>query len=178
MVMKRIIVLALILSACGAEIPAAGPYSSPAESPSTSTTTVTPTSEAVPPTTVADEPTPPPTTETTMPSREPPERVDPDPEPKFTGEVPEDLLAPVLADAASRLGVAADQLTVVRAEAVVWSDGSLGCPQPGQSYIQVLVSGYWVEVSDGGKLLDYRLTESGGFFVCEGGPGAGTGSDS
>ena len=172
--MRRIIVLALILSACGAEIPAAGPYSSEVESPSTSTTIVTLTSEPVPPTTVADAPTPSPITETTMPSREPPERVDPDPGPKVTGEVPEDLLVPVLNDAASRLGVTVDQLTVMRAEAVVWSDGSLGCPQPGQSYIQALVSGYWVEVSDGEKLLDYRLTESGAFFVCEGGPGAGT----
>jgi hypothetical protein len=48
-------------------------------------------------------------------------------------EVPEDLLKAILADAAERMGLPTEAFTVVRAEAVTWSDGSLGCPQVRQA---------------------------------------------
>ena len=35
-------------------------------------------------------------------------------------------------------------MRLIRDEAVTWSDGSLGCPQPGEYYTQVLVPGYWI----------------------------------
>lgn len=44
-------------------------------------------------------------------------------------------------DLAAHLDVPASAVTVVRYEAVTWSDGSLGCPQPGTSYTQALVPG-------------------------------------
>jgi hypothetical protein len=84
-----------------------------------------------------------------------------------TGEVPSDILDAILADAAGRSGAAAADIAVLRGEAVLWNDGSLGCPQPGEFYTQALVSGYWVVLEAGGRQFDYRVTERGGFFLCE-----------
>ena len=37
-----------------------------------------------------------------------------------------------------------DDVQVVSVEAVEWSDSSLGCPQPGMMYLQVITPGYRV----------------------------------
>lgn len=83
------------------------------------------------------------------------------------GEVPSELLAAILADAAGRSGLPEADMTVVQAEAVVWPDGSLGCPQPGMMYTQALVNGYQVQILAGDQLLDYRATQRGSFLLCE-----------
>jgi hypothetical protein len=84
-----------------------------------------------------------------------------------TGEVPGEIMANLLADAAERTGVDVDDIEVVQAEAVTWSDGSLGCPEPGMVYTQALVDGYHVIVEAGGEELDFRVTANGGFVLCE-----------
>ncbi len=84
-----------------------------------------------------------------------------------TGEVPEAVLASILEDAARRTGADPATAKVVRAEAVTWSDGSLGCPEPGMFYTQALVDGYWVVVELGGVTLDYRVGSRGAFRLCE-----------
>ena len=84
-----------------------------------------------------------------------------------TGEVPADLLAEIVADAAGRTGMAEDALTVIQDQAVVWPDGSLGCPQPGMMYTQALVDGYHVLVQAGETVLDYRATQRSSFVLCE-----------
>jgi len=84
-----------------------------------------------------------------------------------TGEVPASLLEDIRADLAQRSGVTQEAILVIRDQAVTWSDGSLGCPQPGVFYIQALVPGYWVVLQVGEKQYDYRASESGNFFLCE-----------
>lgn len=97
----------------------------------------------------------------------PPESVPiPEPLPGITGEVPSDLLDAILADARSRLSTEA-VITVIRGEFVTWPDGSLGCPEPGMSYTQALVDGYWVVLDAGGETLDYRASAKGSFKLCE-----------
>lgn len=96
-----------------------------------------------------------------------PEKVPAQPATGVTGEVPEDLLASIRADAAARAGIDVDSPTVIRAEAVAWPDGSLGCPQPGVVYTQALVPGYWVVLSQGGREYDYRATARGYFRRCD-----------
>lgn len=91
------------------------------------------------------------------------------------GEVPAAILEAILADASDRTGVSAGDLSVVRAEAVTWSDGSLDCPEPGMLYTQALVDGYHVVVDSSGTELDYRVGSGGTFRLCEGG-GRPTGS--
>ena len=121
----------------------------------------------------------------TLPVRASPERVEistPDP---VVGEVPEELLAAILEDAEARVETADEEFAVLRAEAITWSDGSLGCPQPGMMYTQALVEGYWVVLEVGGEQFDYRAAASGYFTLCEQGlprpvttPGSDTGKPS
>lgn len=73
----------------------------------------------------------------------------------------------VLRDAASRLGVPASQLSVVRVEARQWSDSSLGCPQPGLLYAQVITPGYLVLVGGGGRQPLEFHTDARGTRVVE-----------
>uniref|UniRef100_A0A7C1JIC1 Uncharacterized protein n=1 Tax=Caldilinea aerophila TaxID=133453 RepID=A0A7C1JIC1_9CHLR len=84
-----------------------------------------------------------------------------------TGEVPANLLEAILADAATRTGLERNALIVLQDEAVIWSDGSLGCPEPDMMYTQALVEGYHVIVQAGDRQLDYRASRSGFFKLCE-----------
>ena len=71
------------------------------------------------------------------------------------------------ADLAERLGVPVDDVTVVSSEEVTWPDSSLGCPQPGMMYAQVLTDGSRILLSAGGRTYEYH---SGGHrppFLCE-----------
>src|SRR5687768_9633794 len=45
--------------------------------------------------------------------------------------LPPELLAEIVTAGAREAGVAADAVDIVVAEAVTWSDGSIGCPEPG-----------------------------------------------
>lgn len=76
------------------------------------------------------------------------------------------LVAAVLADAAGRSGRPVEALQVASAEAVTWSDGSLGCPQPGMMYTQALVPGYRIRIEVDGQVLDYHAGQHGGFVLC------------
>ena len=84
-----------------------------------------------------------------------------------TGEVPEKLLRRIREDLAQRAGIDPAAPALVRAEAVTWADGSLGCPRPGQFYTQALVPGYWIVFSHGGREYDYRASTRGYFLLCE-----------
>jgi hypothetical protein len=81
--------------------------------------------------------------------------------------LPDALLAEMLADASLRVGLPAEELEIVSAEAVTFNDGSLGCAQPGMLYTQALVDGYRVVVRAPGRDLDYRAAQLGGFRLCE-----------
>lgn len=109
-------------------------------------------------------------TPTTRPSSAAPADTVPDEEaPAVTGEVPEALINQVFDHAEGHTNSARSAMTVVTAEAVTWSDGSLGCPEPGMNYTQALVDGYWVKLSVGDAMLDYRLSANGGMKLCESG---------
>jgi hypothetical protein len=86
-----------------------------------------------------------------------------------TGETPQNLLDTILADLKERTGSSREEITVIRDQAVTWSDGSLGCPQPGVFYTQALVPGYWVVLQIGEKEYDYRASDRGYFVLCESG---------
>ena len=90
-------------------------------------------------------------------------------------DVPDELLAAILADAAQRAGVSTEEIEVTAANAVTFTDGSLDCPEPGMMYTQALVDGYRIVVEVAEEELDYRVGSGGSFRLCEGG-GTGTGS--
>lgn len=83
------------------------------------------------------------------------------------GEVPAALLEEITADAADRTGVEPDEVTILAAESVTWSDGSLGCPEPGMMYTQALVPGYRVVLEAGGTEMHFHASERGDIQFCE-----------
>ena len=87
------------------------------------------------------------------------------------GEVPQAILQPILKEATALAKVGRDQLVVVRAESVVWNDGSLGCPEPGMMYTQALVNGYWIVIEAAGRTYDFRVGSGGSFRLCPPGQG-------
>jgi len=75
-------------------------------------------------------------------------------------------IAFAMEDLATRLNVASDAITVVRVEEVDWPDGSLGCPQPGMRYKQMLVNGSFIQLSVGGQLYNYHSGGTRAPFLC------------
>jgi len=70
-------------------------------------------------------------------------------------------------DLAKRLGLAPEAIQLVSVEPVEWSDASLGCPQPGMMYAQVITPGYLVMLEAEGEEYEYH-TDKGRFVVlCE-----------
>jgi hypothetical protein len=102
---------------------------------------------------------------TKMPERVPPtEGISP-----ITGEVPAELLDTILKDLSDRIHLTRENIIVIQDQAIVWNDGSLGCPQPGVFYTQAQVNGYWVILEAEGKRYDYHATDRGYFFLCNNG---------
>jgi len=71
-------------------------------------------------------------------------------------------------DLARRLGLAPKAIRLVSVEAVEWSDASLGCPQPGMMYAQVITPGFRVVLEAKRQKYQYH-TDVGRFVVlCRG----------
>lgn len=77
-------------------------------------------------------------------------------------------------EAANLAGLGTTDIEVLRAEQVRWPDGSLGCPEPGQSYTQEPIDGYWVVLRAGEETYDFRLGEAGVPRLCPTGGGRPT----
>ena len=146
-------------------------------------------SETASPEPVADSPLPTPTeppqdqTGGQAASPVPTELPPPQPDIPLVGEVPQDLLQAVIEHLLGRISASREAIAVEEAEAVVWRDGSLGCPQPGMMYTQALVPGYRIVLRVGGETYDYHASQAGFFVLCEEGrseeplpPGEGGGA--
>ncbi len=72
-----------------------------------------------------------------------------------------------LADLAARLAVSPEAIEIVQAEAVVWPDGSLGCPEPDMMYTQVIVEGMKIILAVEGEEYHYHYGDARGAFLCE-----------
>jgi hypothetical protein len=70
-------------------------------------------------------------------------------------------------DLAGRLQVAPAEIEYLDFEAVVWPDGSLGCPQPGMEYTQVLVEGFRIRLQHAGQIYEYHGGGRRAPFLCE-----------
>ena len=71
-----------------------------------------------------------------------------------------------LRDLSRRLNVPASDIEVRAVDAVTWSDGALGCPQPGLAYTQALVPGYRVVLATGETEYHYHGGSHGRPFLC------------
>ena len=74
-------------------------------------------------------------------------------------------------DLAARLAIDATEIEALSAVLVTWPDSSLGCPQPGMQYAQVLTDGSIIElgVGEGDDMVVYRYHTGGssGPFLCD-----------
>jgi len=78
-----------------------------------------------------------------------------------------DEVEAAIADASERFGVPEAEVAVAGALDVVWSDGSLGCPEPDMAYTQALVDGYLLTIEVGGRRVAYHGEDGGQPFLCE-----------
>ena len=72
-----------------------------------------------------------------------------------------------LSDLAARLSVEKESIKTESVETGVWSDGSIGCPEPGKVYTQALVPGTRVTLVRDGRTYMYHQGGSGETFLCE-----------
>lgn len=107
-----------------------------------------------------------PATDSTRPGLETPDTTEPG-DGGANGEVPQEMLDELVQQASADTGISEDEITAVTAEAVTWSDGSLGCPEPGMSYTQALVPGYRVVLDVAGEEIHYHAGSDGEFFACD-----------
>ena len=77
------------------------------------------------------------------------------------------LIKQAVADLSQRLGIDQESIQVLEAKSVTWPDGSLGCPQPGMQYIQVLMDGAYILLHAEGKDYPYHSGGSRPPFLCE-----------
>lgn len=71
-----------------------------------------------------------------------------------------------VADEAARTGAPASAVELIGYADVTWSDGSLGCPQPGMMYTQALVDGRQLVLAVDGQLASYHAALNGPFTYC------------
>ena len=68
---------------------------------------------------------------------------------------------------AQRLSIPAGDISLVEAKEVVWPDGSLGCPQPGMMYAQVLTPGYLIKLKYDNRDFEYHAGRGGSLTYCK-----------
>jgi len=69
-------------------------------------------------------------------------------------------------DLSLRLGVAESEVSVASVTSEVWQDTSLGCPEPGKAYAQVLTPGYRIVLEAQDKRYEYH-TDSTRVVYCQ-----------
>lgn len=80
--------------------------------------------------------------------------------------LPAEMLAALRADAARQGGIAEAEVRLASVQPVTWPDASIGCPQPGMLYAQMLVPGWRVTLQAGERRYDYHAARSGRWLHC------------
>jgi hypothetical protein len=84
-----------------------------------------------------------------------------------TTESHEPLVRMAIQDLANRLDIPVEQVNVLEVREVVWPDASLGCPQPGMVYAQVLQPGLLIRLSVDNQMYFYHSGGAQDPFLCE-----------
>lgn len=79
----------------------------------------------------------------------------------------QDMLSRMGQDLQQRLGTPTSAFQVLSVQSVVWDDSSLGCPQPGNSYLPAQTPGVRVVFGYQNKPYQYHGSERGTFVYCE-----------
>ena len=79
----------------------------------------------------------------------------------------ESLIEKAKGDLAQRLSISTTQIELVNVVDVVWPDTSLGCPQPGIAYAQVLTEGFLIRLEANSDIHEYHADARGQIVSCE-----------
>jgi hypothetical protein len=87
----------------------------------------------------------------------------------FTPPIPnvENLIEMAKKDLAQRLAISANEINLVEAKSVVWPDTSLGCPQEGMGYAQVITPGYLILLKYAGAIFEYHAGSGNYIVTCD-----------
>ncbi len=88
----------------------------------------------------------------------------------------EEAVEVAVADLSTRLGIQVDEIDVAEASKHTWSDGSIGCPEPGRMYTQALTPGFRVILASGEDEYAYHGATGRSLFYCPS-PSTGSGLD-
>ena len=72
-----------------------------------------------------------------------------------------------VADLAARIDADPASIELESFTTVVWSDGALGCPKPGEMYTQALVEGSRTVLVANGRTYQYHAADGRPPFLCE-----------
>lgn len=78
----------------------------------------------------------------------------------------QNLIDTAKVDLAERVTVSTEDIVLLEAARVTWPDSSLGCPQEGMAYMQVITPGYLIRLSSGGQVYEYHAGRSTEVLYC------------
>jgi hypothetical protein len=78
----------------------------------------------------------------------------------------EGLIEKTKEDLAKRLSITVSEISVAEAAEVVWPDSSLGCPQKGMFYTEVLTPGYLILLEHANKKYEYHAGKGPEVIYC------------
>jgi hypothetical protein len=70
-------------------------------------------------------------------------------------------------DLARKLDLSISEMSVISVEAVDWPDTSLGCPQPGLMYAQVITPGFLIVLEAKGQSYEYHTGRTEQVVLCQ-----------
>jgi hypothetical protein len=76
------------------------------------------------------------------------------------------LIVKAKEDLAKRLSITAPEINVAEAAEVIWPDSSLGCPQEGMAYAQVLTPGFLILLEYNYAKYEYHAGKGLGVIYC------------
>ena len=88
----------------------------------------------------------------------------PTPEPTPTPEVPS-FGGLFMAELSNKLGIKPSNIKLVSYEDTIFNDSSLGCPEPGKLYAQVLTPGWKILFNANGSIYEYHSNIDGSYYI-------------
>jgi len=77
------------------------------------------------------------------------------------------LIERAVNDLAQRTNLPIEDIKLLEARPVIWADASLGCPQPGMVYAQVLTPGFLIRLEAEGRTFEYHAGRGTALVWCE-----------
>lgn len=90
-----------------------------------------------------------------------------DPTGRVTGDAPASIVDDMVQRVSDETGLDTGKISVDLAIAKVWTDGSLGCAEPGFVSTQQEEAGYQIELSADDRAWSYRVRETGEIVTCD-----------